>query len=127
MFKSLKYKSSIYYKKTYTILYVFELIDTDFACDIDIAVSAIDGTESNSIAAGAIVQEYAARKLNVSKNLAQWYVHQMADYKERVLYLMDKDKKYIERYFPALKYKTFYQDTVTILEKKIKELNAPTI
>jgi hypothetical protein len=127
MFKLLKYKSDIYHKKTYTILYVFELIDTDFACDIDIMVSATDGTESNSIAAGAIIQEYAARKLNVSKNLALWYIHQMADYKERVLYLMDKDKKYIERYFPGLKYKAFYQDTVTIIEKKIKELNAPTI
>lgn len=125
MFKNLKYKSDTYHRKTYTIDYVFEIIDSDFTCDTNIMVSATDGTEANSIAAGSVIQEYTTRKLPIAKNLAQWYIHQMADYKERVIDLMDKDRKFIEKYFPSLKYnKALYEETVKIVEKKVKELNA---
>lgn len=128
MFKNLKYKSDTYHRKTYTIDYVFEIVDSDFTCDTNIMVSATDGTESNSIAAGSVIQEYTTRKLPIAKNLALWYVHQMADYKERVLDLMDKDRKFIEKYFPSLKYnKALFEETLKIVEKKVKELNAPKV
>lgn len=128
MFKSLKYKSDTFHRKTYTIDYVFEIIDTDFTCDTSIMVSATDGTEANSIASASVIQEYTGRKLPIAKNLAQWYIGRMADYKERVLDLMDKDKKFIDKYFPGLKYnKALFEETYKIVEKKVKEFNAPTV
>jgi hypothetical protein len=128
MFKNLKYKSDTYHRKTYTIDYVFEIIDTDFTCDTSIMVSATDGTEANSIATGSVIQEYTARKLPIAKNLAQWYINRMSDYKERVLDLMDKDKKFIDKYFPGLKYnKALYDETYKIVEKKVKEFNEPKV
>lgn len=128
MFKTLNYKSDTYHRKTYTIDYVFEIIDSDFACDTNIMVSATDGTEANSIAAAAVIQEYGARKLPVAKNLALWYVNRMADYKDRVLDLVDKDRKYIEKYFPSLKFnKALYDEVMVILEKKVKAYNDPEV
>jgi hypothetical protein len=127
MFKSLKYKSDTFNRKAYIILYVFELLDSDFSSVIDIAVSATDGTESNSIAAAAIIQEYAARKLSVPKNLSCWYIDRLPEYREKIFELMDKDRKYIERYFPSLKCKIHYSDMNKIIEKKLKEFNDTTV
>jgi hypothetical protein len=128
MFKTLKYKSDTYHRKTYTIDYVFEIIDSDFTCDTNIMVSATDGTESNSIAAAAVIQEYGSRKLPIAKNLALWYVNRMADYKDRVLVLVDKDRKFIEKYFPSLKFnKALYDELIVIMEKKIKAYNDPEV
>ena len=128
MFKNLKYKSDTYHRKTYTIDYVFEIIDSDFSCDTNIMVSATDGTESNSIAAAAVMQEYGIRKLPIAKNLALWYINRMADYKERVLVLVDKDRKFIEKYFPSLKFnKDLYDEVIAILEKKVKAYNDPKV
>lgn len=128
MFKNLKYKSDTYHRKTYTIDYVFEIIDSDFTCDTNIMVSATDGTEANSIASASVIQEYTGRKLPIAKNLALWYIGRMSDYKERVLDLMDKDKKFIDKYFPGLKYnKALYEETYKIVEKKVKEFNEPKV
>lgn len=128
MFKSLKYKSDTFHRKTYTIDYVFEIADTDFTCDTSIMVSATDGTEANSIATASVIQEYTGRKLPIAKNLALWYIGRIADYKERVLDLMDKDKKFIDKYFPGLKYnKVLFEETYKIVEKKVKEFNAPPV
>lgn len=128
MFKNLKYKSDTFHSKTYTRDYVFEIIDSDFTCNTSIMVSASDSTEANSIAAASVIQEYSGRKLSVSKNLAQWYIGRIADYKDRILDLMDKDKKFIDKYFSGLKYnKAIYDETFKIVEKKIKELNAPSV
>lgn len=128
MFKSLKYKSDTYHSKTYTIDYVFDIIDSEFTATTNIMVSATDGTESNSIAAAAVIQEYGSRKLPIAKNLALWYMERMADYKERVFVLVDKDRKYIERYFPSLKYnKALYDELMIILEKKVKAYNEPEV
>ena len=124
MFKSLKYKSDTYNAKNYTMTYIFEISDSDFSCNTTIVVNAKDGTEANSVATGAVIQEYTARKLQIAKNLAAWYVNRLYDYEDRLIVLMDKDKKYVERYFPDLKYnKALYEDTVKIVEKKIKEYN----
>ena len=128
MFKSLKYKSDTYNAKNYTMTYIFEIIDSDFTANTTITVNAKDGTEANSIATAALIQEYSNRKLHIHKNLAIWYIDRLHEYEERILDLMDKDKKYIDRYFIDLKYnKIMFEDTKKIVEKKIKEFHAADI
>ena len=99
MFKSIQFVRYLGYNFTTKLNeYTFELIDTDFSC-------VVFGAEGARVVAeaGAVIQEYSKRKLNVAANLIRAFQFMKETYGWSIAQQIKLAEQYNPLFTPELK------------------------
>ena len=105
MFQSIKYIKYLDYNAT-TKLHSseYELVDSDFSCAAaGVAVVVREPCPGGTIAAGAVIQEYSKRKLNVATNLIRCFKYHEKEYGWSIAEQIEWAEKYQPLFTPELK------------------------
>jgi hypothetical protein len=104
MFQSLEYIHSFGYNSTTKLhSYEYELTDSDFGKVVVLFHTPMLHEGDEGAAAGAVIQEYSKRKLNVAANLVAYFRWYEKEYRYPIAQQITWEAKHQPLFTPALK------------------------